>query len=64
MLIFENCSFSYDEDAKSRRPFVVGVRDREYDIKDNIERWNLVSLDEDEAREVYELLHKHFGKES
>lgn len=64
MLIFENCSFSYNEDAKGGRPFVVGVRDRKSDIKDNIERWDLASLDEDEAREVYKLLHKHFGKES
>ena len=52
------------EDAKGGRPFIVGVRDRESDVKANIERWDLVSLDENEAREVYELLHEHFKKES
>lgn len=64
MLIFKNCSFSYNEDAKGGRPFIVGVRDRESDVKANIERWDLASLDENEAREVYELLHEHFKKES
>lgn len=37
MLIFKNCSFSYDENAKGGRPFIVGVRDRESDVKDYIE---------------------------
>lgn len=64
MLVFKNCIFSYDEDAKGGRPFIVGVRDRESVVKDNIERWDLASLDENEAREVYELLHEHFKEES
>ena len=34
------------------------------DVKDNIERWDLASLDENEAREVYKLLHEHFKEES
>lgn len=42
MLLFENCSFCYNKDDQSDRPFIIGVKDREHS-DDNMERWNLVS---------------------
>ena len=63
MLIFENCSFSYTADAKGGRPFIVGIKDREHS-DDSIERWDMASLREEEAKLVYELLKKHFEIES
>jgi hypothetical protein len=59
MLLFENCSFYYGEDAKSDRPFIIGVKDREHS-DNNTERWDMVSLNENEAKMVYELLKQHF----
>lgn len=48
MLLFDNCSFYYNEDTESDRPFVIGVRDRE-NSDDNVERWDMVSLSKDDA---------------
>lgn len=59
VLLFENCSFYYNEDAQSDRPFIVGVKDREHS-NDNMERWDMVSLTEDEAKSVYKLLKQYF----
>lgn len=59
ILLFENCSFYYDEEAKSDRPFIVGIKDREHS-DGSTERWNLVSLTEDDAKSVYELLKQYF----
>lgn len=59
MLLFENCSFYYGENTKSDRPFIIGVKDREHSNND-MERWDMVSLEEDDARMVYELLKQHF----
>ena len=59
MLLFENCSFYYDEEAKSDRPFIVGIKDREHSYG-STERWDLASLTEDDARLVYELLKQYF----
>lgn len=49
MLLFDNCSFYYNEDTESDRPFVIGVRDRE-NSDDNVERWDMVSLSKDDAK--------------
>ena len=38
MLLFENCSFCYNKDDQSDRPFIIGVKDREHS-DDNMERW-------------------------
>lgn len=59
MLLFENCSFYYNEEAKSDRPFIVGIKDREHS-NGSTERWGVVSLTEDDARSVYELLKQYF----
>lgn len=59
MLLFENCSFYYGENAESDRPFIIGAKDREHSNND-MERWDMVSLEEDDARMVYELLKQHF----
>lgn len=59
MLLFENCSFYYDEETKSDRPFIVGIKDRERSYG-STERWDLASLTEDDARLVYELLKQYF----
>lgn len=59
ILLFENCSFYYGEEAKSDRPFIVGIKDREHS-DGSTERWNLVSLTEDDASSVYELLKQYF----
>lgn len=59
MLLFENCSFHYNEEAKSNRPFIVGIKDREHS-NGSTERWDLESLTEDDARSVYELLKQYF----
>lgn len=59
MLIFENCSFYYNEEANSDRPFIVGIKDREHS-DGSTERWDLASLTEKDARSVYEILKQHF----
>jgi hypothetical protein len=59
MLLFENCSFYYNKDDQSDRPFIIGVKDREHS-DDNMERWDMVSLTEDEAKLVYKLLKQNF----
>lgn len=59
MLLFENCSFCYDKDTQSDRPFIIGVKDREHS-DDNMERCDMVSLTEDEAKSVYKLLKQYF----
>ena len=59
MLLFDNCSFYYNEDAESDRPFVIGVKDRE-NSDDNMERWDMVSLSKEDAKKIYELLKNHF----
>ena len=58
-LLFENCDFYYNGDAKSDRPFIVGVRDRTHP-NDYAEQWNMVSLTKDDAKSVYELLKHYF----
>lgn len=57
MLLFDNCSFYYNEDTD--RPFVIGVKDRE-NSDDNMERWDMVSLSKDDAKKIYELLKNYF----
>ena len=59
MLLFDNCSFYYNEDTENDRPFVIGVKDRE-NSDDNAERWDMVSLSKDDAKKIYELLKKSF----
>lgn len=59
MLLFDNCSFYYNEDTESDRPFVIGVKDRE-NSDDNMERWDMVSLSRDDAKKIYELLKNRF----
>ena len=59
MLLFDDCSFYYNEDTESDRPFVIGVKDREHS-DDNMERWDMVSLSRDDAKKIYELLKNHF----
>lgn len=59
MLLFENCSFYYNKDTQSDRPFIIGVKDREHSDY-NMERWDMVSLTEDEAKLVYKLLKQNF----
>lgn len=59
MLLFDNCSFYYNEDTENDRPFVIGVKDRE-NSDDNVERWDMVSLSKDDAKKIYELLKKSF----
>ena len=61
--MFENCSFSYTKDAKGGRPFIVGIKDREYS-KDNMERWYMVLLTEKETKQIYEMLNEYFKEES
>ena len=59
MLLFDNCSFYYNEDTENDRPFIIGVKDRE-NSDDNVERWDMVSLSKDDAKKIYELLKKSF----
>lgn len=63
MLIFENCSFCYEKDAKGGQLFIVGIKDREHS-NDDTERWNMVSLTEKETRQIYEMLNEYFKEES
>lgn len=63
MILFDNCSFYYNEDAECDRPFVIGVKDRE-NSDDNMERWDMVSLSKEEAKRIYELLKNHLQIES
>lgn len=63
MLVFDNCSFYYNADTKSNRPFVIGVKDREHS-NDDMERWDMVSLTKEDAKKIYELLKNHLKTES
>lgn len=63
MLLFDNCSFYHNPDAKSDRPYIIGVRDRECSDT-NMERWNMASLTEEDAKKIYNLLKNHFKEES
>lgn len=58
MLVFDNCSFYYNADTKSNRPFVIGVKDREHSNND------MVSLTKEDAKKIYELLKNHLKTES
>lgn len=49
-------AYIFDPDDKER-PFGFMIRDREFT---NGERWVLASLSEEEARDLYEYLKKHF----
>lgn len=55
--MFEDFDLWKDYDLGDGRPFIVACRDRE---AINMERWVLVSLSEQEAKSVYEFLHKYF----
>ena len=54
MLLFDNCSFYYNEDTESDR--VTDIENSD----DNMERWDMVSLSRDDAKKIYELLKNRF----
>ena len=54
--MFENFDVYKNEDLDTKRPFIFACKDRE--VKSE-ERWVLVSLSNEEAKQVYEYLGRY-----
>ena len=57
--MFENFDVWMDDTLEDDRPFVVACKDSENTSE---ERWVLVSLSNEEAKQVYEYLDRYFQK--